>query len=177
LAAKVPIIANAKMTEGGKFRWDGDAPNPLWIEINPRGDHKELASVLEIGHLLDFQAIGAAGEFASKEDPLLSAGRKAVDNTGAVRRLEDLSSAGSIPFVMPDGRRIEAQVGDKAAYLLDPAELFSRTYAQFIAEESGERRLIEQVFGLSDRKIQAQWSRTFDRRMILKRLPRRSVSL
>jgi len=117
------------------------------IRLNPRSDHVELTAVLEIGHLLDHQAIGSAGEFASVFYLGLDGWRGAIDSTRTVQKLEDLRAAGSIPFQFSDGIVREVKVGHIAGALLEPPELFSRSYAQFIAEASGDARLVSQISG------------------------------
>ena len=147
LAHAVPIVSDAAMVEGGKYRWDRETGRPIDIRLNPRGDHPELTTVLEIGHLLDHQAIGITGEFASKSHSRLTIWRKAIDSTRAVQKLEDLRSAGSIPFRFPDGIIRQARVRERADDLLHPWELFSRSYVQFISEASGSAKLASQIQG------------------------------
>lgn len=143
----VPVVSDAAMIEGAKYRWDKITGHPLDIRLNPRGDHPELSTVLEIGHLLDHQAIGMPGKFASKAHPGLVGWRKAIDSTRAVQKLEDLREAGSIPFKFSDGIVRQARVREIADDLLHPWELFSRSYAQFISESSGSAKLATQIQG------------------------------
>lgn len=147
LRCPVPVVSDAVMVEGGKYRWDEDTGRPVDIRLNPRCDHAELAALLEIGHLLDHQAVGAAGEFASQSHPLLAEWRRAIDSTRAVRKLEDLRAAGSIPFRLSSGVVSQVNVERIAEHLLYPPELFSRSYAQFISEASGNAKLVSQVNG------------------------------
>ncbi len=147
LAFTVPVVGDAAMLEGGKYRWDMVTGKPIDIRLNPRGDHPELTAVLEIGHLLDHQAIGVAGEFASIAHPRLAGWRKAVDSTRVVRRLEDLRDAGSIPYHFADGVVRQVKVERIAGYMLEQPELFSRSYAQFISTSSGDVRIRSQIEG------------------------------
>jgi hypothetical protein len=147
LARTVPVVSDATMVEAGKYRWDKTTGRPVDIRLNPRSDHLELTTVLEIGHLLDHQAIGPVGGFASESHPFLAEWRKATDSTRAVQKLEDLREAGSIPLKFPDGIVRQFPVGRKASDLLELPELFSRSYAQFIAESSDSARLVQQIHG------------------------------
>ncbi len=147
LAGPVPVVSDAAMVEGAKYRWDTMTGCPLDIRLNPRGDHAELSTVLEIGHLLDHQAIGVPGTFASEIHPIMAGWRRAINSTRAVQKLEDLREAGSIPFKFSDGVVRPARVRDAANDLLHPWELFSRSYAQFIAESSGSEKLAAQIQG------------------------------
>ena len=100
LVHRTPVVSDSAMLEGGKYRWEQATGAPLDIRINPKGDHLELTTVLEIGHLLDHQAIGKIGEFASIAHPNLNELRRAIDSTGSVQKLEDLRAAGSIPVMV-----------------------------------------------------------------------------
>jgi hypothetical protein len=147
LAHRVPVVSDAAMTEAAKYRWDKVTGRPVDIRLNPRGDHVDLSTVLEVGHLLDHQAIGVLGEFASAAHPRLAEWRIAIDSTRAVQKLEDLRGAGSIPHRFSDGIVRQARVREIANDLLDPWELFSRSYAQFISEGSGSVKLAAQIEG------------------------------
>jgi hypothetical protein len=147
LARPVPVVSDAEMVEAGKYRWDRETGRPLDIRLNPGSDHPELTAVLEIGHLLDHQAIGVAGEFASLSHPRLARWRKAIDSTRAVWKLEELREAGSIPFRFSDGMVRQVRVRHAASELLHPWELFSRSYAQFISGASGSAKLASQIHG------------------------------
>jgi hypothetical protein len=147
LAHRVPVVSDSAMAEGAKYRWDKATRRPVDIRLNPRGDHVDLSTVLEVGHLLDHQAIGIPGEFASAAHPRLAEWRIVTDSTRAVQKLEDLRETGSIPYRFSDGIVRQARVREIANDLLDPWELFSRSYAQFISEDSGSAKLAAQIQG------------------------------
>jgi hypothetical protein len=147
LERRVPVVSDSAMPAGGKYRWDKETGRPMDICLHPRSDHPELTTVLEIGHLLDHQAIGTAGEFASVSHPRLAEWRRIIDSTRAVQKLEDLRAAGSIPFRLSDGIVRQVHVERIAGDLLELPELFSRSYAQFISEASGNARLASQIHG------------------------------
>ena len=147
LAHRVPVVSDSAMAAGGKYRWDKETGRPMDIRLNPRNDHVELTTVLEIGHLLDHQAIGTAGEFASVSHPRLAEWRRTIDSTRAVQRLEDLRAARSIPFRFSNGIVRQVHVERIAGDLLELPELFSRSYAQFISEVSGNAKLASQIHG------------------------------
>ncbi len=143
----IPIFSDKSMPEGEKYRWVHATGLPLDIRLNPKNDHLELTAVLEIGHLLDHQAIGTPGEFASVAHPILADWRKAIDSSWSLQRLEDLRAAGTIPHRFADGVIRQVNVGRIADYLLDPPELFSRSYAQFITDQSGSETMAAQLHG------------------------------
>jgi hypothetical protein len=147
LARLIPVVGDAAMMAGGKYRWEKDAGMPVDIRINPRSDHPELTTVLEVGHLLDHQAIGEAGEFASLSHPRLAEWRKAIDSTRVVQKLEDLREARSIPFRFSDGVIRQTNIGGIAEELLELPELFSRSYAQLISKAARSAKLAAQIRG------------------------------
>ena len=61
LPQPVRIVSDSRMREGGKYRWNPTTGAPLDIRLNPKSDHLELTFALEIGHLLDHQALAARG--------------------------------------------------------------------------------------------------------------------
>lgn len=147
LARPIPVVSDAAMVEGGKYRWDKATGRPLDIRLNPRGDRADLSAVLEIGHIWDHQAIGTPGEFASVCHRRLAEWRRAIDSTRAVQKLEDLRGARFIPFKFSDGVVRQVYIETRAGYLLEPPELFSRSYAQFIAGASESAKLGSQIHG------------------------------
>ena len=147
LPQPVPIIGDSRMREGGKYRWDRTTGAPLDIRLNPKSDHLELTFALEIGHLLDHQAFGTPGEFASIAHPRLAGWRKAVESSRSSQKLEYLQAAGTIPYRFADGVIRQVEVGRIAGYLLELPELFSRSYSQFIAGQSRNATLLAQLHG------------------------------
>jgi hypothetical protein len=143
--APVVFLPDYGMEQHGKFTWDQWTGRPLEIRIRPTSDHVELTALLEIGHWIDHQALGAPGQFASASHPVLNGWRAAVGNSGKVQKLEDFRAAGTIPFRHALGRTFQLPVRRYVEYLLSPVELFSRSYAQFIAVESDDRVLLRQI--------------------------------
>ncbi|MCA9880034.1 MAG: hypothetical protein KC442_19705, partial [Thermomicrobiales bacterium] len=94
----------------------------------------------ETGHFLDLEALGVRGVVASDTHDLIMAGwQAAVDNTAAVQALRDRRATGSAIVTMPSGAVIASQVSvSYVDYLLLPRELWARSYAQYIAEKSGD---------------------------------------
>jgi hypothetical protein len=119
------------------------------ISIATKGPWPELTAVHETGHLLDLEAIGAKGSFATDSG---AAGTKdviaALRNTDAVRSLE---SDHKKAFDYREKRHLD--------YMLNPKEVWARGYAQFIAEESGDVRLLAQLEKARLSSPGRQWSK------------------
>ena len=124
----------------------GGSTRPQRIQISITGNEQLSTMVHETGHLIDDSAIGAPGKFASGRDPLMRAWREAVDASRAVRELERIARRGYYLRRGPDGA--ERRVYEDAEYLLQRAELWARSYTQYIAGRSGHaglQRLVEQI--------------------------------
>jgi hypothetical protein len=146
---RVPIVRDKLIFEGGMYRWTKATGLPLDIRLNPGNDHLDLTVVLEIGHFLDHQAVGTPGEFASIAHAHLADWRRAVDSSRSIEKLEDFQAAGTIPYRFTDGNIRHVDVSRIAGSLLQPPELFSRSYAQFIVQQSENDAMIAQLHGFT----------------------------
>lgn len=115
---------------------------PVKIALRAGGDHKDLTLAHEIGHFLDHAGVPGAG-FASERSPLFDAWRHAVAQTRAVRTLRTLRD-GPLTLTLADGSpyRVNRAYLD---YLLGYDELWARSYAQWITQESGDPILTQQL--------------------------------
>jgi hypothetical protein len=141
----IEFLSEASMAEHGKFIWNPSTGQAQEIRIRPAGDHAELTATLELGHWLDYQALGKPGDFASRSDPILAQWRRAVEGSETVTRLENFKAAGTVPYRDSFGRTQHMRISAYVTYLLEPEELFSRSYAQWIAKESNDSRILSQI--------------------------------
>lgn len=137
---KIPIHNSYNDTVPSAGGFVSREDEPVAIDINTYKDFAPtaiLTFVHEIGHFLDLAALGKAGVFATLAgDPLLDVWRRAVESTGAVEALRQRKAAGTVIVQTPDGP-VEMTVGRRhAGYLLALDELWARSYAQYIAENS-----------------------------------------
>jgi hypothetical protein len=153
-APRISVLLDSGMREGGKYRWYESSGELVDIRMNPRSDHIELTTVLEIGHYLDHQVIGNRGEFASVAHPRLADWRKAVESSRAYEQLLDMRTAGSIPVEIEPGRVLQYRIRNKADVLLQLPEMFSRSYAQYVAIRTGDRKLRHQLGRFSSPKYE-----------------------
>ena len=113
------------------------------IHINPTKWRPDWVVVHEIGHFLDLDALAATGDFASEQK---SGGRTWELVQAAVGDLKKTSNCRLLEKL----REEAVERGDKKSiedmdYLLDPKELFARSYAQYIAWRSGDAALLERL--------------------------------
>ena len=143
---KIFASTNEALSDHGYYE---RLPNntPSQIVVNPNGRHPELTCIHEIGHFLDHQALGTAGDWASLSSRSLSGWRKAVEQTQAV---QDLRSRRQGPFsaTLPSGVTLQVFVEQRILdYALKPIELFARSYAQYITRASQDKVLLVQMAG------------------------------
>ncbi len=138
----------------GIYSFKKGSGDPLRIQISEHGDHKELTLAHEIGHFLDHHGHGRRSEFSSIRHDDFAEWRAAADRSEAIQRLRALQS-GPATIDLPNQGRRHAVKKKHLRYLLDTREIWARSYAQYIAERSGDRRMIEQVNSQVGRALDA----------------------
>lgn len=144
---RIPVYS-MNTTAEGTYRYDEQYGDPMFISLSAQADHAELTMLHEVGHFLDHQAIGRPGKFASAgrvlPDDVAAAVRawaEAVKNSNGYKRLKSLPAQ----YEFARGGQVYPLREDFKKYLLSREELWARSYAQFIAEESGDAILAEQL--------------------------------
>lgn len=143
----LPVVRSQSNEYNGAFiHYRGGKPKQIAISRN--GDHKEFTAVHELGHFIDHSGIGRAGTFASENQPELMQGWvESVVNTRAIRSIVKLRS--------------KAKTHEAISYydyLLQPREIWARSYAQYIAKKSGDPILMDQLQTLKELPYPMQWS-------------------
>jgi hypothetical protein len=142
---RLPVIpitnAPARARYFGAFhhRPGGDG---VKISIRAGGSHKELTLAHEIGHFLDLDGTPGVG-FASHGSDTFKPWIDAVEKSDAVSGLRKLMS-GRSRLKLPGGsQHIVAR--DYVRYLLEPHEMWARSYAQWVAVRSGDAVMLRQI--------------------------------
>lgn len=151
----IPVTGNVKKADTkGEFVYTLTG-RPLRINLNPKGDTPRMTTAHEIGHFLDLSGVprpvkGAKRDWAS--DPLLAEWHKTVQDTEAVKTLRGMKGkAQSVHVTLPDGRAgVMKANGKYVDYLLDPEELWARSYAQYIATRSGDKTFRKELDSLRE---------------------------
>jgi SPP1 gp7 family putative phage head morphogenesis protein len=99
---------------------------PLRIGIRANSPHPELTFAHEVGHFIDHQVLGIRGAFASDQHPTLQAWFDAVSKSDAYKNLGE------------SGLKKQHR-----EYYLSRRELWARSYAQYIAEKSGNAAMLD----------------------------------
>jgi hypothetical protein len=164
LRSAIPVVSAGSASVPGGFRYlrSGEA---VRIEFSPQSNTPHIDFSHEVGHFLDHQLIGEAGEYASRTaDVVLAEWRAAVDASRACQRLADLREMQRVRVPQPGGRFGFVPL-DRAyiRYLMRPQEIFARSYAQFIASESRESSFLDDLSELRAVRVgqityPAQWN-------------------
>lgn len=136
---------------GGVYRPSGGPERLPLLRINPNATDPKLAMLHELGHLLDNHGLHrASGQrlYASEGQPELKPLMRALVDSSAYRRL------------------VERETATGEIYWTRPRELFARSYAQWIAAETGDADLEASILAVRRREREdvslwkeSQWTR------------------
>src|SRR5262249_8772682 len=125
------------------------APVAIAIDMD---EPSRLAALHEVGHFLDYAALGSSNRFASNASKRLHAWRQAVRASQAVRSLALMRERGLIEVRHRDGTQSSVPVRlSYLRYLMTYNELWARSYAQFVVVRSGHAELLAE---LNDRRTE-----------------------
>lgn len=113
------------------------------LQLNPKGPSPRLTFVHEVGHYLDHRLLGASTrnlESRMLTEEVTREWLAAVQGTDAYKTL-----AG-----MLDDMTLPRDVADHVRYLLQPAELWGRSYAQYVAVKSGDEVMAAEIAAYMD---------------------------
>lgn len=138
----------------------GQLTGSLSIDLN---SHERAARAVrntlthEIGHFLDHRAFGAGDDLATRAgDPAFAEWRRAVDATNHIAQLKDAARTGTITA---NGVTYRGLGVGYFKYLLEPHEVWARSYAQYVAEVSGNPGMLAEIAGeRGNRRYPSQWT-------------------
>lgn len=140
----IPVAAGAGRALGTYY---SNGASAVAIRLR-RSDLLESTLAHEVGHFIDHQALGFAGQFASDSHPILNGWRWAIMKSEAVQALHRNRVAALA--------RKDYQDADFYSYALSIRELWARSYAQYIALRSGDVTMRQQLASTSMREL--HWS-------------------
>ncbi len=165
---KIPVKGSSAKGYYGQYKHYFDG-RPVDIRIAYKGTHHETTLAHEIGHFLDHQAIGKKGIFESEaafqfKSKLMEKWEHAISNSEAYQKLVDMlknPTSYEVEIETLSGFKFTTKPDHAhTRYLLQPRELWARSYAQYIAESSGNEVMLEQITKEVGDKIYGvrQWS-------------------
>lgn len=141
---RVPVVQRLlDADELARYTPDPKTGDPAYIGIES-GKTTLLAILEEFGHMIDHQAFYKnqyASLKASMGEGPLARWWSVINQTTAIQDLRSLRRA----FYTYDVEGQKPVDRSFVAYLLRPDEIFARSYRQFIAVYSGDRRLLQAV--------------------------------
>ena len=158
----IPVVRSnsTKRLGGYHFRVNGPA---VRISLSAGGAYKEMTLVHEIGHFLDHHGLPGDG-FSSGRADALEGWRRAVLSSPEIRGIQDRLMEVRAARDVPRSRKVA--YGNYLNYLLDPAEMWARSYAQWVAVRSGDPVLSQQLAAMVGRHsprggaVMTQWDGT-----------------
>jgi hypothetical protein len=127
------------------------------IDVDPKGGTAESTLAHEAGHFLDHQAIGGKGRFESNaaargQQSVLQGWWEAVEKSAAVQDLRDRRDRPA-DYQVAQEYKLGGETMTYTAkpsrrfldYLLDPCELWARSYAQYIGVRSDNSLMRKQM--------------------------------
>ena len=124
---QIPVLLTDSKDYGAVYRRATER-EPKEILIGQHTHEPEFDFTHEIGHFLDHQAIGEVGAFASVSSDLMADWFEVVTNSAAIKEI----------LALPEGV-------DYRDYYLGTAEMWARSYAQYIATKSQNPTLLKQL--------------------------------
>ena len=122
------------------------------VDNSPTAPHPRVTMLHETGHYLDHQAIGMAIGNRRIADATWTTWLTAIGQSDAVQNLFDMYRNGT---PLPNGQVVN--IGH-LHYLLRPAELWARSYAQFIAQRSGNDAILNELAVMQSETFSVQWT-------------------
>lgn len=146
---EIPVFSLRRQALG-MMRYNRSVDGSMAQDIGVRADGNwpALTMAHEVGHLLDLEAIGTKGSFAT-----------VVGNSDMRRVLEVARSTGAIQNLqsrLATSHSLELQ--RQYRYFLKPEEIWARAYAQFIAERSTSPLMKKQLAAAVATDRDRQWT-------------------
>jgi len=134
---QIPVLRTQSRSYVGQYASRRSTGQPIGIEVKNTGPWPALTTCHEIGHFIDHVAFGNGPEFGS-DLGVLKAWKTAVDKSSVLQQINFAK--------LPD---------DLVKYYSSDKELWARSYAQYIAEKSGDQRLLTDLANV--RNSPAPW--------------------
>lgn len=138
---KLPVVKPAPGTThmGGYLRNPDGTPEN--IQLRPGTMTPRLTIAHEVGHFIDHAAFGQGHNFGSEMNTAFDEWRTAVHASSAYNDLKGVEQARGYMFL---GRKQKVSQ-EHIEYLMSDKELWARSYAQFIAVETGDATMLSEL--------------------------------
>ncbi|CAA9568445.1 MAG: hypothetical protein AVDCRST_MAG88-2113 [uncultured Thermomicrobiales bacterium] len=137
----IQVEIRSQMPQAGRFLYNPLGGVPLGIALRRGNSSKRLTLAHEVGHFLDYSAIGQPNRFETTARAIVLAGwRQAVMASTSVQRLLRLRGA------RPSSPRIGGHIHTGCVrYPATDVELWARSYAQYVALRGRDAALLDEL--------------------------------
>lgn len=160
---EIPVKGVSSDNYHGAFYSSSAGPGD--IRISTSGTHKMMTTAHETGHFIDFSGIGEANRFTSRFAPyqqfetVMDDWLNAVQNSPEWQLLEDMRLNPKNHTTVGANGYTYGPNYEYIQYVLTPEELWARSYAQYIAEESGNAAMLAELDEMRGSSFyKTQWS-------------------
>ena len=163
----VDVIETSDRYYNGSIQYDS-AGIPFAMNICRNASEKHITIFHEIGHLIDLVGVGTPGQFESRTaNGLFTRLLHLAQATPEIMKINDML-ASKVIQIGGNNLPLPANTLNRLTYLIDPAEIVARSYAQFIVEKSRSKKLVKMLQNRKkDNKFGEQWSETNFRPLLL----------
>ena len=115
------------------------------ITLSTHAKDKQVTIAHEMGHYLDLYSVGEKGKWAStnKDSPMAKV-IAAANKSDLVKKIRATLKSGKIT-IKKEEIKLSTRVRKHLNYLVDEKEIWARSYAQYIAEKSGNTVMKESI--------------------------------
>ena len=115
------------------------------INVSQQGKTPMCSIAHEVGHFIDLSGMGTDSRFSSSFDKngLMGDWWKAVTSSNIYKELDKIYKTGLL--TLSDGSTVRVTKKRHVKYLLDPTELWARSYSQYITTKSGNRVMLNEL--------------------------------
>lgn len=157
----LPVGAR-KLSRGhaGGYRYyprSGEGKDIIVDPAQAPGGNTKAVFAHELGHFVDHR-LGPGARFASDVDDDLAGWREALEASGPIREIRRVLADGRAPVMLVDGsiedRPLSSRHRHLLEYLVDPNEMWARSYTQWIASRAGRPDLVQKDETLAAMRLQ-----------------------
>lgn len=139
----------------GAFRYIPYEKRAVDILIRPDITRPRMTTIHEVGHFIDVKALTPIDSSAeNKLKDVLSEWWNAIQNSKAYKKWHTIKADGGLIWLDGQFQKIGKEFVD---YAISPDELWARSYTQYIAVESNNMRLKQELFSSIEEMIPYQW--------------------
>jgi hypothetical protein len=154
----VEVVESTDRHYNGSIQYDGSGI-PFRMNVCRDTTEKHITIFHEIGHLIDLVGVGIQGQFESRTaSGLFTTLLQLAKGTPEIVKINNML-ASKVIQIGGNTLPLPPNTLHHLTYLIDPAEIVARSYAQYIVEKSRSKKLGKMLENRKkDNKFGEQWS-------------------